>query len=50
MSRRNLVYAALVVASVVVSACAQPTAPAGTDTIMCRGGIIVGNGNQCPPE
>lgn len=46
MSRRHLVYAALVVTSVVVSACSQPVAPVQEDTL-CRGGVIVGNGNKC---
>lgn len=46
MSRRHLTYAALVVASFVLSACAQPTAPVGTDTV-CRGGIIVSTGKSC---
>lgn len=45
MSRRHLAYAVLVVASVVVSACFQPTAPVQEDTT-CRG-VIVGQGNKC---
>ena len=46
MSRRHIAYAALVVASFVLSACAQPMAPVGTDTT-CRSGIQVGSGNKC---
>jgi hypothetical protein len=46
MSRRHLVYAALVITSLVASACAQPVAPVQTDTT-CRG-VIVGQGNKCP--
>lgn len=46
MSRRHLVYAALVVASFVVSACSQPVAPVQTDTT-CRGGVLAGSGNKC---
>jgi len=46
MSRRHIAYAVLVVASVVVSACSQPTAPVRDDT-MCRGGVLVGSGNKC---
>jgi len=41
MSRRALGYLALVVASVVVSACSQPTAPRRDDTIDCPNGIIM---------
>ena len=48
MSRRHLTYAALVVASLVLSACFQPTAPVGTDTL-CRG-VLIGNGAKCDPE
>jgi hypothetical protein len=48
MSRRHLVYAALVVASVVVSACSQPVAPVQADTT-CRGGVILPNG-MCGPS
>lgn len=48
MSRRHLVYAALVVASVVVSACAQPVAPVAEDTT-CRSGVILPNG-RCAPS
>lgn len=47
MSRRNLSYFVLVVASVVVSACSQPTAPRSEDTSTCRGGFIIGSGNTC---
>ena len=46
MSRRHIAYAVLVVASFVVSACAQPTAPVGTDT-SCRSGWTSGSGNKC---
>src|SRR5439155_3851434 len=46
MSRRTLVYAALVITSVVVSACSQPTAPRRDDTT-CRS-IQGGSGNKCP--
>jgi predicted small secreted protein len=48
MSRRHLTYAALVITSVVLAACSQPTAPRGEDTIgTCRGGIVVGSGKTC---
>ena len=48
MSRRHLTYAVLVVASFVVSACSQPTAPVRDDTIgTCRGGFVVGSGAKC---
>jgi hypothetical protein len=49
MSRRRIVYAALVVASFVVSACTQPMAPARGDTIKCPDGtvIIAGSGVLC---
>jgi hypothetical protein len=48
MSRR-LAYAALFVTSVVISACAAPTAPTRDDTTTgeCRGGFIVGTGKSC---
>jgi hypothetical protein len=46
MSRRHITYAALVVASLVLGACAQPTAPVGTDTT-CRSGYPIGSGNKC---
>ena len=46
MSRRHITYAALVVASLVLGACAQPTAPVGTDT-SCRSGWTGGSGNKC---
>jgi hypothetical protein len=46
MSRRNLAYLVLVVTSVVVSACASPTAPVREDTT-CRGGINIGSGRSC---
>lgn len=49
MSRRHLTYAVLVIASAVMSACAQPTAPAGLDSA-CRGGYQVGAGNKCEAE
>lgn len=45
MSRRHLTYAVLVVASFVISACAQPTAPSGTDTT-CRIGTN-GSSGRC---
>lgn len=45
MSRRHITYAALVVASLVLGACAQPTAPVNTDTT-CRG-WVQGSGNKC---
>ena len=48
MSRRHIAYAALVVTSLVLGACAQPTAPVGTDTT-CRG-VVSGQGNKCTPE
>jgi hypothetical protein len=47
MSRRHIAYAVLVVASIVVSACSQPTAPIANDTANCRGGFIIGTGNTC---
>ena len=52
MSRRALGYLALVVTSVVVSACSQPTAPRRDDTIDCPNGIIVqvGNGLVCESQ
>lgn len=46
MSRRHLTYAVLVVTSIVLAACSQPTAPVGDDT-MCRGGVLLGSGNKC---
>jgi hypothetical protein len=46
MSRRHLTYAVLVVSSLVLGACAQPTGPVNTDTT-CRGGIIVTTGAKC---
>ena len=46
MSRRNLTYIALVVASVVVSACSQPTAPQNSDT-SCRIGTNGSSGFKC---
>ena len=46
MSRRNIAYAVLLVASVVVTACTQPTAPRREDTT-CRGGYQVGSGFKC---
>ena len=48
MSRRHIAYAVLVVASFVLNACAQPTAPVGTDTL-CRG-VQVGVGNKCETD
>jgi hypothetical protein len=50
MSRRHLAYAVLVVASFVVSACAQPIAPVREDTITCNGVIVIGNGVSCDPK
>ena len=48
MSRRALTYAALVITSVVVAACSQPTAPRRDDTIVCNGKtIIVYSGRTC---
>ena len=46
MSRRKLTYVVLVVASVVVSACSQPTAPRSEDT-SCRIGTNGGMGFKC---
>jgi hypothetical protein len=46
MSRRNIAYAVLLVASVVVTACSQPTAPRREDTT-CRGSISMGSGFKC---
>ena len=43
MSRRHIAYAVLVVASFVVSACSQPTAPVAEDTTK-RSGTIIGGG------
>ena len=48
MSRRHIAYAVLVVASFVVSACSQPTAPVAEDTTTCRSGVIMGGGRSCP--
>ena len=52
MSRRALGYLALVVTSVVVSACSQPTAPRRDDPIDCPNGIVtqMGNGFVCVPK
>lgn len=48
MSRRHLAYAALVIASFVVSACSAPTAPTRNDTTAeCRGGFVIGTGRSC---
>ena len=51
MSRRAIVYAALVVTSVVISACSQPMAPR-SNTITCPDGSIIvvnnGSGITCP--
>ncbi len=41
MSRRALGYLALVVTSVVISACSQPTGPRRDDTITCDGITVV---------
>jgi len=46
MSRRKLTYVALVVASVVVSACSQPLAPRSEDT-SCRIGTSGSSGFKC---
>jgi hypothetical protein len=46
MSRRHLTYAVLVVTSLVVAACSQPTAPRRDDTT-CRGGVSAGSGFKC---
>jgi hypothetical protein len=46
MSRRHIAYAALVVASFVISACSAPTAPVREDTT-CRGGYEIGSSNKC---
>jgi hypothetical protein len=48
MSRRNVAYAILLVASVVVTACSQPTAPSREDT-SCRTAISGSSGNRCDP-
>lgn len=49
MSRR-LVYAALFVTSIAISACSSVTAPSRDDTAgTCRGGYAVGSGNKCEP-
>lgn len=45
MTRRNLTYAALIITSLVVSACAQPTAPTASDTT-CRG-VYMGSSSNC---
>jgi hypothetical protein len=41
MSRRALTYAALLVTSVVLAACSQPTAPRRDDTITCNGRSVI---------
>ncbi len=46
MSRRRLSYLVLVVSSVVVSACSQPTAPRSEDT-SCRIGQSGSSGFKC---
>ena len=46
MSRRKITYAVLVVASFVVSACSQPTAPRSEDTA-CRVGTSGSSGFKC---
>lgn len=46
MSRRHLSYAVLVVASFVLAACTQPTAPRPEDTT-CRSGVSNGSGFKC---
>ena len=45
MSRRNITYAVLLVASVVMTACAQPLAPSRGDTA-CKT-YIQGTGDRC---
>ena len=51
MSRRALGYLALIVTSVVVSACSQPTAPRRDDTAGCARGVVVSSGGWvCAPE
>ena len=49
MSRRNLTYVVLVLASVVVSACSQPMAPTNSDT-SCRIGTNGSSGFKCEAE
>ena len=50
MSRR-LVYAALFVTSVAISACSSVTAPSPDDTTgTCRGGFVLGSGKACEAE
>jgi hypothetical protein len=47
MSRR-LTYVALLVTSVVLAACSQPTAPNREDTIVCDGiTVVVATGLTC---
>jgi hypothetical protein len=46
MSRRNIAYAVLLVASVVITACSQPTAPRRDDTT-CRAGVAGSSGFKC---
>jgi len=41
MSRRVLTYAALLVTSAMLAACASSTAPRREDTIMCNGVIVI---------
>jgi hypothetical protein len=51
MTRRALGYLALIVTSVVVSACSQPTGPRRGDTITCDGiTIIVASGMTCDSQ
>ena len=47
MSRRTLTYAALVLVTYVLAACAQPTAPQGSDTTSCKGGWGGSNTKSC---
>lgn len=49
MSRRHLTYAVLLVTSIVVAACSQPTAPRGEDSLVCSDGrvIYVSTGRTC---
>ena len=49
MTRRNLTYAVLFAASLVVAACSNPTAPKGETCTLGDGTIIiVQSGTPCP--
>jgi hypothetical protein len=51
MNRRQLSYAVLVVASLVISACSQPMGPARNDTtIVCDGIVMHGSGITCDDQ